>query len=305
MSRADRECARGPENPAPWRKRSKRLRKRILGTVLTLGLSVLAPVDASAGSPAEVEQEAEQVEASSEVAAEVEALDVSDEALAKEADAYIKEHPRPKGQDASADEALARRIEAADPDQVLQVLEDLREEGLTMESTPDFEQRFEKKLEGLPAAPKQAASNDVETRALGAAEIRLCTVFKKQCATSFALGQVAERKAKRYGKLHNGKGDAFKHAYWSALMTFYLTEPWAKAMGNAHEARPKNPKLEKRMDLRNNAVGRRHGKNAVIITSVDDGVDRSFKRGDLLRISCGGKGRSRLVATDRRGDYCD
>lgn len=284
--------------------------RKLLGVALPLlplaCLAIMAPAHASAGASAQETQGDEQVEAAPEVAAEVQALDVSDEALGEDADKYIKDHPRPMGQDASAADALAKRIESADPDQVLQVLEDLRKEGVTMESTPDFAQRFEKKLEGLPAAPKAAAPDDgdVETLALGSAEKKLCIAFTDYCATSFALAKVAERKAKRYGKMHNGKGDAFKHAYWSALMAFYLTDTWAKALGNAHEARPKNPKIEKRMDLRNNAVGRGHGNNAVIITSVDDGVDRSFKRGDLLRISCGGKGPSKLVATDRGGDYC-
>ena len=117
-------------------------------------LAVVAPAHASAGASAGEAQEDERVEATPEIAAEVQALDVSDEALAEDAEKYIKDHPRPMGQDASAAEALAKRIESADPDQVLQVPEDLREEGVTMESTPDFAQRFEKKLEGLPAAPK-------------------------------------------------------------------------------------------------------------------------------------------------------
>ncbi|MFP2924864.1 DUF6973 domain-containing protein [Pyxidicoccus sp. 3LG] len=267
-------------------------------------LAVVAPAHASAGSPEEKAQEDVQVEADPKVSAEVQELDVSDEALTKEVDTFIEAHPKPQAQDASAAEARSKRIQSVDPDKVMEALEELRKEGMTAEFTPDFGQRLEKKLEGEPEAPAPAASDDVEALALGSAEKKLCIAFTDYCATSFALAKVAERKAKRYGKMHNGKGDAFKHAYWNALMTFYLTETWAKAMGNAHEARPKNPKLEKRMDLRNNAVGRRHGKNAVIITSVDDGVDRSFKRGDLVRISCGGKGPSRLVATDRGGDYC-
>jgi hypothetical protein len=286
-----------------------RATKRLLGRVLPLVplacLAVLAPAQASTGTPGREEQEAEQVEAAPEVAAEAEALDVSDEALTADVDTFIKEHPLPEGQSVSSAEALAKRIESVDPEKVLEALEDLRKEGLNPESTPDYAQRLEKKLEGLPAAPKEAASGDFQTLALGPAEKKLCRKYWDRCASSFALGQVAERRAGRYGKKHNGKGDAFKHAYWSALMTFYYGEPWAKALGNAHEKRPNNPKIEKRMDLHNNAVGRGHGKRARLVTSVDDGVDRSFKRGDLLRISCGGKGRSHLVATDRRGDYCD
>jgi hypothetical protein len=274
-------------------------------TMLPLvGLAVIAPVNASAGAPAREEQESGKVEASPEITAELQALDIKDAALTEDATKFLETHP--PAQNASADKALAKRIEALDPDQVLQALEELRKEGMTAAATPDFEQRLEKKLGGLPAAPAPApeATGEVETRALGPAEVRLCSAFPGFCATSFALGRVAERTARRYGKLHNGKGDAFKHAYWSALMTFYQTETWAKALGNAHEARPHNPALERRMDLHNNAVGRGHGKRAIIISSVDDGVDRSFRRGDLVRIACGRKGRSHLVATNRRGDYC-
>ncbi|WP_174464137.1 hypothetical protein [Myxococcus sp. CA056] len=284
---------------------AKRLSERRLPLLSLACLVVLRPAHASAGAPEGEEQEPEQIEASPEIVAEVEALDVSDEALSKDADQFIKDHPRPKGFDASSADALAKRIDSVDPDKVLEALEDLRKEGVTPESTPEFAQRFGKKLEGLPEAPKEAASGEFETLGLGPAEKRLCAAFPDFCASSFALGKVAERKGKGYGKLHNGKGDAFKHAYWMGLLTFYHSELWAKALGNAHEMRPKNPKIEKRMDLHNNTVGRGHGKRANIVTSIDDGVDRGFKRGDLLRISCGGKGPSRLVATDRRGDYCD
>jgi hypothetical protein len=309
MSRATPESTRRTEGLAFWQKSSRGLRKTSLRMALTLlplvSLAVAGPAQASAGSPEGEAQEDEQVEADPKVAAEVQALDVSDEALTEEVDKFIEAHPKARAQDASAAEARSKRIKSVDPEKVMEALDELRKEGMTAEFTPDFGQRLEKKLEGEPEASAPAAADGVETLALGPAEIKLCAAFTDYCATSFALGKVAERRAKRYGKLHNGKGDAFKHAYWNALMTFYLTETWAKAMGNAHEARPKNPKLEKRMDLRNNAVGRGHGKRAVIITSVDDGVDRSFKRGDLVRISCGGKGPSHLVATDRRGDYCD
>ena len=210
---------------------------------------------------------------------------------------------------ASADtSALAKRIEALEPDQVLQVYEELRKEGVTEASTPDFERRFEKKIARLPAslapAPAPAAPDQAPAAALGSAEKRLCVLNPEKCARTYVLGIYAERSAKRYGKLHNGKGDAFKHAYWSGLMAYYQGDSWATAFGNAHEKRPKNPAIEKRMDLHNNSVGRWHGVRARLPTSIDNGVDRSFRRGELKRISCGTKSSDYLVSTDRRGDYC-
>lgn len=58
--------------------------------------------------------------------------------------------------------------------------------------------------------------------------------------------------------LHNGNGDAFRHALWNSFMRAAIGEEWAKKWGDAHEnGDPGNPALEKQMDLFNNDVGRR------------------------------------------------
>lgn len=57
--------------------------------------------------------------------------------------------------------------------------------------------------------------------------------------------------------LHNGNGDAFRHATWNALMVLRIGATRAKEWGDAHEdGAAGNPALEKQMDLFNNAVGR-------------------------------------------------
>ena len=56
--------------------------------------------------------------------------------------------------------------------------------------------------------------------------------------------------------LHNGDGDAFRHAYWNALMTRGHGADLAKEFADAHESNPNNPADEKAMDLHNNEVGR-------------------------------------------------
>ncbi|KAF2432311.1 hypothetical protein EJ08DRAFT_648359 [Tothia fuscella] len=59
---------------------------------------------------------------------------------------------------------------------------------------------------------------------------------------------------------HNGKGDAFRHCYWNALMTIHMGEGKAKIFGDMHEnGTPNNPPREKAMDLANNARGRSVG----------------------------------------------
>jgi hypothetical protein len=66
----------------------------------------------------------------------------------------------------------------------------------------------------------------------------------------------------------DGPGDAFRHLYWSALMTVHLGFAMAKYVGDQHEniegdyqERVKKGDLHKRtlMDLHNNHVGRQIG----------------------------------------------
>jgi hypothetical protein len=55
---------------------------------------------------------------------------------------------------------------------------------------------------------------------------------------------------------HNGKADAYRHAYFNALNSKLLGIELATALANAHENIPNNPPLEREMDLRNNQAGR-------------------------------------------------
>lgn len=59
-------------------------------------------------------------------------------------------------------------------------------------------------------------------------------------------------------EIHNGIGDAFRHAYWSALMTRAFGEEWTRNFTTAHEMNPENDPTkfkEEFMDLHNNALG--------------------------------------------------
>lgn len=55
--------------------------------------------------------------------------------------------------------------------------------------------------------------------------------------------------------LHNGRGDAFRHCYWAALMTRDIGFLNTKSITDAHEDGPGNPRAEKDMDLHNNLQG--------------------------------------------------
>ncbi len=54
----------------------------------------------------------------------------------------------------------------------------------------------------------------------------------------------------------DGHSDAFRHAYWNALMTKAFGPVFAQAYGSAHEGGPNSPQVSEAMDLYNNEVGR-------------------------------------------------
>lgn len=54
---------------------------------------------------------------------------------------------------------------------------------------------------------------------------------------------------------HNDKSDAFRHCFWSAILSRDIGFYWAKAFTSAHETKPGQPTDEKAMDLHNNSVG--------------------------------------------------
>lgn len=59
---------------------------------------------------------------------------------------------------------------------------------------------------------------------------------------------------------YNGVGDAYRHAYFSALNVRSLGYEMAKRLGDAHELKPPRHPLEREMDLRNNHIGRELGR---------------------------------------------
>src|ERR1017187_7542453 len=118
---------------------------------------------------------------------------------------------------------------------------------------------------------------EVYTRHLSPAEKRFVRENLGISLVFYAAAQKASQEAfKRYPREgHNGRGDAFRHAYWSALMTRNGGLQMAKRYGYAHEAVPPGdgthpvivgkglmltqPRAEREMDEFNNAAGRSIG----------------------------------------------
>ena len=58
---------------------------------------------------------------------------------------------------------------------------------------------------------------------------------------------------------NDGHRDAFRHAYWNALLAHDYGNDWARSFATAHEGLPGNPATREAMDLYNNEVGRSIG----------------------------------------------
>jgi hypothetical protein len=59
--------------------------------------------------------------------------------------------------------------------------------------------------------------------------------------------------------VHNGKADAFRHCFWSGLMTRHMGPDTAEGFGDRHEYGEVEPEFERSMDLTNNEIGRQVG----------------------------------------------
>jgi hypothetical protein len=72
----------------------------------------------------------------------------------------------------------------------------------------------------------------------------------------------ASAEAKFPSSLHNGQGDAYRHCYWSGLMTHHIGSGNALFVGENHEAFSFTTQEEYEMDTYNNKQGRIAGLNS-------------------------------------------
>ena len=83
---------------------------------------------------------------------------------------------------------------------------------------------------------------------------------------------------RRFGRNgRNDRTDAFRHCFWSSVLSRDIGYFWAKAFTDAHETNPDNPPDEKEMDLHNNSVGLKIGFFYFIPDSNTNLSDKCFK----------------------------
>ncbi|MGM0864553.1 MAG: DUF6973 domain-containing protein [Bacillota bacterium] len=103
--------------------------------------------------------------------------------------------------------------------------------------------------------------------------------------------QAAESAQYRYKDytLWQGNGDAYRHAFWSALMTKHIGRTFAYEAGYAHEGLKTGAatsSLDKKMDISNNYQGRIDGtnKNSLSDLQLAEYILDSVSDGDKVRI---------------------
>ncbi len=125
-------------------------------------------------------------------------------------------------------------------------------------------------------------------------EIWLCAQHPFKCNTANKLAQQASEKTKSIYDQYvqwQGNGDAFRHAYWSALMTKHIDRDFAYDAGLAHEGLKRGYNFDSqgddnKMDISNNYSGRILGDNNK--SKSDDQIANIIKneviKGNLKRI---------------------
>lgn len=83
------------------------------------------------------------------------------------------------------------------------------------------------------------------------------------------------------------QNDAFRHAYWSALLTKRLGPDWSREFTSAHEGYFSNPGPAEAMDLYNNEVGRKIAEQHPDASeeSLARLIDDAVRKGDLVTIA--------------------
>lgn len=104
--------------------------------------------------------------------------------------------------------------------------------------------------------------------------------FSAKAAADDALARAREKFD--FSTLHKGKGDAYRHCYWSARMTIDMGVDTAKGFGDRHEAESSG--ADKDMDLSNNATGRSVGLTHKTHASASDRYEALAQAGMLVTL---------------------
>ena len=84
------------------------------------------------------------------------------------------------------------------------------------------------------------------------------------------------------GAMHNNDVDAFRHSYVSGVMAQQWSVGIAELMGVAVEWLGRNPENQKNMDLWNNSIGRKYGKQAKSREELAELLKQALENGEFI-----------------------
>lgn len=118
---------------------------------------------------------------------------------------------------------------------------------------------------GDPINQTDLTGRSPSSTSLGRYQAAYCRSHWKRCSTSmFSLrsrARSATNKYTRHFRYTGGQANAFRHAYWMAMISKRYGVRWATGLGKAHEAdTPGFCNRDCRADLKNNYVGARYGR---------------------------------------------
>lgn len=152
------------------------------------------------------------------------------------------------------------------------------------------------KINSKTSISLSAKSYDVFGQQLTGEELSLVSLYPSIATIVYDDAKFASGQANylyQPSTLWKGNGDAFRHAYWNALLHHDIGDQLATAFTTAHEANSSG--VDKEMDLNNNAIGRLLG-SYYSRSDVFRQVILATQNGNLWRIV-----NDQLVHTDDTG----
>ncbi len=146
----------------------------------------------------------------------------------------------------------------------------------------------------LVKKPIYAGSIYDELRTLTQQEVSLYASHPAEALKVQAAASEAETSTARYWAAYTrwqGNGDAYRHAYWSALMTRRINRDFAYDAGLAHEGLSRNynfsaQNADTKMDIQNNYFGRIIGTDMSSHSdyNIQCAINDNVRGGNLKRI---------------------
>jgi len=124
--------------------------------------------------------------------------------------------------------------------------------------------------------------NDIKERAFSVSK-------EKYPSPSTIPGHVPKDRKQQWLNV-DGHRDAFRHAFWNALLTKHFGIKWTKQFATAHEALPGNPAQSEAMDLYNNEVGRQIAAANIKASKTDlaELIEKAVTSGETVVVNSAG-----------------